>query len=655
MKLTPAAIFLCILIYVTNGYAQWPALPNPNVPVTSNPTLDASNYWACSDNVGGSYTVWEDDRYNPGGTSDIFCQRIDKSGNVKFTIDGIDISTQTRNQRRARIIDDGNSNALIVWEDEQNNWSSTSDDIYAQKVDSVGNVIWAINGAVICNANNRQERPWIVSDDNGGAIIAWEDRRNNGATGRDIYAQRIDGNGNPLWAVNGVVVCNAVNDQRELRIIPDENGGAIIVWEDRRVDRDIYAQKINANGITQWTANGELVCNAPDRQRRPKLCYDGNGGAIFTWQDRRSGAEDIYAQRINLAGVSMWTANGEVICDAIEDQTTPTIVMNSNGGAVITWEDKRNTGTTSMDVYSQRIKPNGNIDWTPNGVVVCNFTQRQRRIHSTQADNGATLVTWEDRRNGWEDIYVEIIGIDGTLKSGTINGVQVCNNVERQRRPFIFNNGDGEWIVVWEDDRNDPGGNEDIYAQGLNSSILVALPDELISFTAEKLNKKVKLKWKVDTEINIEKYIIERSDDGVNFEEIISKKSKGNSSNNVTYVEFDNTPLENEAFYRLSSIDFNGIYSFSKTIAFNNQYLAEELPIFNMYPNPINGEDLHIEFVALIPEDASIVITDINGKTVLEHLITSNQIKLNLSLSKGIYLVSVVTPSDRLIQKLVVK
>ena len=178
-------------------------------------------------------------------------------------------------------------------------------------------------------------------------------------------------------------------------------------------------------------------------------------------------------------------------------------------------------------------------------------------------------------------------------------------------------------------------------------------PNTLASFTAEKVNSKVKLKWSIDTELNVDKYLIERSINGIYFDSIAAQNSYGNSGNNATYVEFDNNPLEGPSFYRIIGVDYNADTTINKTIAFNNEYLAEELPIFNMYPNPYRDGELTIEFVALLSEDARIVVTDINGKTIHQSFIASDIITLKLNVSQGVYFVSVLTPSERLIQKLV--
>jgi hypothetical protein len=62
---------------------------------------------------------------------------------------------------------------------------------------------------------------------------------------------------------------------------------------------DIYAQKINSTGSTIWDDNGKIICNALGDQWYPKIVSDGKEGAIITWQDHRNGLNyDIYAQKI---------------------------------------------------------------------------------------------------------------------------------------------------------------------------------------------------------------------------------------------------------------------------------------------------------------------------------------------------------------------
>lgn len=168
------------------------------------------------------------------------------------------------------------------------------------------------------------------------------------------------------------VMSQAASDQQRPTIISDGAGGVIITWEDARSGKaDIYAQRINANGVGQWTANGVAISTEVGDQQKPTITGDGVGGAIITWEDTRSGNVDIYAQRINANGVVQWTANGMAISTAAGDQHGPTITSDGAGGAIITWYDNRN-GTAEL--YAQRIDANGVIQWTANGMAISTAT-----------------------------------------------------------------------------------------------------------------------------------------------------------------------------------------------------------------------------------------------------------------------------------------
>ena len=57
--------------------------------------------------------------------------------------------------------------------------------------------------------------------------------------------------------------------------------------------------------FAQWSTNSAInnaICIAGGDQTLPTSISDGNGGVILTWQDRRNGKTDIYAQKINLNG-----------------------------------------------------------------------------------------------------------------------------------------------------------------------------------------------------------------------------------------------------------------------------------------------------------------------------------------------------------------
>ena len=386
-----------------------------------------------------------------------------KLNSSTWSSNGTIICTATGEQKSPQLIRDGNGGAIITWYDYRNG----NDDIYAQKIDSTGNIQWEENGTIICNEIGNQFSPNIISDNNGGAIITWYDQR-DGSSENDIYAQKIDANGAIQWKENGTVICNASNEQYSPEIINDGNGGAIITWYDQRdgsSEDDIYAQKIDANGAIQWKENGTVICNASNEQYSPEIINDGNGGAIITWYDNRSGNYDIFAQKINAIGTVQWNENGMIICNAIGNQYSPQIIRDNSGGIIFAWRDLRNG---NQDIYSQKIDSTGNIQWAGNGTEICSAENYQNGPRLVSDGDGGAIITWNDNRLNKRDIYGQKIDSAGMVQWEG-NGTVICNTIGIQKNPNIISDGDDGAIIAWSDERNGTD-RDDIYAQRIDSS-----------------------------------------------------------------------------------------------------------------------------------------------------------------------------------------
>jgi hypothetical protein len=377
------------------------------------------------------------------------------------------LSSATDTQYLPQIVSDAQGGAIVVWQDMRNGVDA---DIYAQRIDGEGNVLWDPDGVVISTATNSQQIPQIASDGAGGAIISWADLRNG--TDYDIYAQRVDGSGTIMWTAGGVSVSAAIHDQTSSQLVADGRGGAVITWSDKRngTDIDIYAQRIDSAGAVQWTTDGVVISAATGSQQSPQIVSDGSGGAIIAWWDYRNGTtSDIYAQRIDVSGVVQWAADGVVISDATNDQAAPAIATDGHGGAIIAWNDRR--GGTYYDIYAQRVDDAGTVQWTANGIVIAtaSYTRSNQRILSDGL--GGAIIAWQDYRSGMSnaDIYAQRVNMDGSVL-WTANGVALSTASGHQYYPRLVGDGGSGAIISWIDNRD---GMWDAYAQHVNSSGVV--------------------------------------------------------------------------------------------------------------------------------------------------------------------------------------
>lgn len=115
------------------------------------------------------------------------------------------------------------------------------------------------------------------------------------------------------------------------------------------------------------------------------------------------------------------------------------------------------------------------------------------------------------------------------------------------------------------------------------------LPVELVAFDARLLSdeKGVLLNWITEVEINNEGFSVERSRDGVNFEEIHFMSGAGTSAHTNYYEYKDLTPLSGINYYRLKQIDFDGKISYTKTIAIELPFRTNNIMV---YPNPAKDQ-----------------------------------------------------------------
>jgi hypothetical protein len=278
--------------------------------------------------------------------------------------------------------------------------------------------------------------------------------------GVDIYAQRLSAAGEPRWAADGVSVCTARNGQRAADIAADGAGGAIVAWQDGRDrrDHDIYAQRVDSAGAALWAADGVPLCAADSMQKYPELVADGAGGAIVMWKDRRSGAGDIYAQRVSGAGAVQWQADGVPVCSSGGVERFPQIVADGAGGAIVTWPDDR---SGSSDIYAQRVSASGETSWAPNGVPVCTAANAQEFPQIAAGRSGGAVIAWQDNRAGAHDVYLQHMSAAGKAQDNP-NGLPICTAPNEQFFPKIVTDKDGDAIVTWQDFRD--GDDYDIYA-----------------------------------------------------------------------------------------------------------------------------------------------------------------------------------------------
>ncbi|OFV81038.1 MAG: hypothetical protein A2W26_09000 [Acidobacteria bacterium RBG_16_64_8] len=332
-----------------SGVPQWGA---DGIPVTND--VSSTRELAIAPDIGGTggaFVAWRHDN-GAGGNPDVHAQKLNSSGALQWG-QGIAITSSNMNSEgNPAVVSDGVGGAHFVW--------IGGAGVRWQRYDGSGN---ALSNPLVLAATGNNIPPSIVSDGGGGAIVAW--------SGGGAFIQRITQAGDRIWGVMNAGLTLSTSG-RAPTLIGDAPAGAIVTWEDNRggSNFNIFAQRVNSSGTAQWQPDGAEVCVETADQRAPKIVSDGNGGAIISWFDARMSGfsgTDIYAQRLNGSGASQWlptpTGVGVAICTAPNNQVDPTMASDGSGGAWIAWQDRRSG--TNEDIYAARVNPDGALVSVP--------------------------------------------------------------------------------------------------------------------------------------------------------------------------------------------------------------------------------------------------------------------------------------------------
>ncbi len=390
-----------------NGLALWTA-GGVRLTVSDNTVSNKFAQAVLRTSATSATIVFTDNR---AGTLDVYAQKISLATGAPLWAADVSVhGAQTGTQTGISAMEDGNNGSFIIWQDPR--IATTNSDIFAQRVDSTGALLWGAGGTVVCNAAFNQLAPDLISDGAGGFVATWQDNRAAAADG-DVWAQRVDGTGASQWTANGIAVCIQVGTNQSAVSIIKGGSGYIISWLDPRAaisNRNLYANSIDNAGATQWTtaaAGGVVICTATGHQPSTStvsgvnLIPDGSNGAIFIWDDARNGSTDVnvYAQRVNSAGVAQWATDGVLVSSATGNQVTPVSVSTLSIGVIVAWRDSRG-GTANGEIYASQLLLSGVLPVTFLDVTASLLNETATINWKTAAALNSNTYTVERSENG---------------------------------------------------------------------------------------------------------------------------------------------------------------------------------------------------------------------------------------------------------------
>jgi hypothetical protein len=501
--------------------------------------------------------------------------------------------------------------------------------------DSSGKVVTTDPGVVQFTRNcSGGVTPW-------GTIITAEESFNTGDVNADGYqdvgwlveynvnTRRVmdynnDGIRDKLWQMGRMNHENVVIKNDSLTAYYGEDGGTscvykFVAFQKMRMDSGLL-YVLQRNGAS---GNWVLVPNATQAQRNtiPSIA-SGLGGTNF------NGVEDveispvngmIYFTSKNNARIYRFTDNGTTVSN-FEDYVGNAAVnysMNVEGGGTQSANWGSGIDNLSFDnvgnLWAQQDGGNGHIwvirpDHTP-------FAPKVDIYATTPSGSESSGLTFTpDFRFG----FLSIMGASGSNATSALDATGT---------PIMFNTS-----------------NTLIIANKKFLGSLAAVPVEFYEFKVSRKGEDAAyIQWSTASETNNEKFLVERSVDGLNYTTIATIAGAGNSVSVQNYTMLDPSLEPRTYYYRIKQVDFDGKYSYSvvRILNLNSNLVAQP----EIYPVPFNG-DLKVKMELDTESETELKILDMNGKTVLrksfEGTKGTNIFNLNTTqLTSGVYFLEI--------------
>lgn len=419
----------------------------------------------------------------------------------------------------------------------------------------------------------------------------------------------------------------------------------------------------NVSDLTTGNSSSAIVTNAGTMNVSGNVSSSGvitnSGTMVVTGNLTQANTSNSTTNSGALTVKGNATANGLIQLNPGSSPTASSMIVNGNFTVnanpwLIVGTNVSSCGSAITNYANLVIKQN--LILTGSGDVTVNQNGRMAVFGNIDGTSSTgTLVT--DNCGG--QLYV-----DGKIDLGTGGGNTVTNNNNASSptgtngSPVIgvYVNGTttAQTISGAEGTKASLKANDIPFYNWIASISGSPLPVTLTFFKIDAIeNNVVKLIWATASQENFDKFIVERSTDGVSFYFIGELQGTENSKVLLNYSFSDSNPFIGKNYYRLKSVDLDGKFEYSGVI-FANLEVPKELSI---YPNPSNGEALSFKTNFEPQEDDVISIIDLSGANIMTLSVTANTGQLNFrsALSPGVYVLKYSSGSFQQVQRLVVK
>jgi hypothetical protein len=341
--------------------------------VSLAPENDQRNAYLVDLGENGVGCFWSESRSFISGF-DIFFQSIDVDGSIQLSQGGVSAAMSNGDDYIKDIVPTPDGNYLIFWVEEI--WPASR--LKFNKIGPNGSTAigWPPSGHSLSNQSLEANNVAVKKiSDSEGVLAVW----NQDGNFSDVYAQKINWDGEVQWGSYGIAICTADNDQSAISFDIDSDGSyAFISWEDYRngADYNIIGKQID---IQSGSVSNEDIYFSSDTtsQQKPLVKSVAPGEFILIWEDGRGyyNADPLLINGVDLYGSAYIVGFGRTtgidgipISVEYHDQKKAKMTKYSGNDYLLHWIDLRSSGKEDLaNYYAKTIRRSDILGAEENG------------------------------------------------------------------------------------------------------------------------------------------------------------------------------------------------------------------------------------------------------------------------------------------------
>lgn len=351
--------------------------------------------------------------------------------------------------------------------------------------------------------------------------------------------------------------------------------------------------------------------------------YNSSDNTVsFNVADLPAAASQLYSFKVRI-NVNTYFVPENLLIETVATNSIPSTLVASSSSSSVIWATSTTSHSSTYSLSaSEPSSPVEEILTSQSSYAISGNTQLSfwQNYNTEASHDGGVVELSTDNGSAWFDAgpYMSVNGYNSTIHSntnitnkrafsGSSNGfVQTVINLsslegKSVKFRFRFVADDTQGGNGWYIDDISIDKSAAVYNLGQlmdNSGILKSVSDTVTSittqvlplawgsFTAQKMGSNALLKWSTLQEINTVKFIIERSKDGIHFNQIGTLNASGNTAGVTFYNSSDGAPLSGNDYYRIIEIDRDGKSFYSEV-----ELLSFDFPSSTVIVSPNPAKD----------------------------------------------------------------